>query len=51
MSNVFISGIPALYQLGLLRTPVQDFVRVVLLVAVGGYFGLLSMVPRKPSPS
>ncbi|KAK1981466.1 OPT oligopeptide transporter protein-domain-containing protein [Colletotrichum cereale] len=47
MSNVFISGIPALYQLGLLRTPVEDFFRIVSLVAVGGYFGLLSMAPLR----
>ncbi|GJC97743.1 oligopeptide transporter [Colletotrichum higginsianum] len=47
MSNVFISGIPALYQLGLLRTPVQDFFRIVSLVAVGGYFGLLSVAPLR----
>ncbi|KAI0123400.1 OPT oligopeptide transporter protein-domain-containing protein [Xylariales sp. AK1849] len=47
MSNVFISAIPALYQLGLLRTPVLDFFRIVLLTAVGGYFGLLSIVPLR----
>ncbi|KAL2127811.1 hypothetical protein VTI74DRAFT_10143 [Chaetomium olivicolor] len=47
MSNVFISGIPALYQLALLRTPVQDFFRIVSLVAVGGYFGLLSIAPLR----
>ncbi|EFQ35646.1 hypothetical protein CGRA01v4_09830 [Colletotrichum graminicola] len=47
MSNVFISGIPALYQLGLLRTPVQDFFRIVSLVAVGGYFGLLTIAPLR----
>ncbi|KAI0016895.1 OPT oligopeptide transporter protein-domain-containing protein [Xylariomycetidae sp. FL0641] len=47
MSHVFISALPALYQLGLLQTPVQDFFRIVLLTAVGGYFGLLSIVPLR----
>ncbi|KAH9990676.1 OPT oligopeptide transporter protein-domain-containing protein [Xylariaceae sp. FL0662B] len=47
MSNVFISAIPALYQLGLLRTPAEDFFRIVTLTAIGGYFGLLSIVPLR----
>ncbi|KAJ6784141.1 hypothetical protein PWT90_04171 [Aphanocladium album] len=47
MSNVFISGIPALYQLGLLTTPAKDFVRLVVLTTIGGYFGLLSIVPLR----
>ncbi|OAA74189.1 oligopeptide transporter [Cordyceps fumosorosea ARSEF 2679] len=47
MSNVFISGIPALYQLGLLSTPARDLVRLVVLAAIGGYFGLLSIVPLR----
>ncbi|KAM3505695.1 hypothetical protein MY10362_002785 [Beauveria mimosiformis] len=45
MSNVFISGIPALYQLNLLTTPAKDFIRLVILTTIGGYFGLLSIVP------
>ncbi|XWW97687.1 hypothetical protein V2A60_005673 [Cordyceps javanica] len=47
MSNVFISGIPALYQLNLLTTPARDFVRLVVLTTIGGYFGLLSIVPLR----
>ncbi|KAI0505383.1 OPT oligopeptide transporter protein-domain-containing protein [Xylaria bambusicola] len=47
MSNVFISAVPALYQLGLLKSPTEDFFRVVALTAVGGYFGLLSIVPLR----
>ncbi|EGX94287.1 oligopeptide transporter [Cordyceps militaris CM01] len=47
MSNVFISGIPALYQLNLLTTPARDFVRLVILTTIGGYFGLLSIVPLR----
>lgn len=47
MSNVFISGIPTLYQLNLLTTPAKDFVRLAILTTIGGYFGLLSIVPCK----
>ncbi|KAM3464681.1 hypothetical protein MY5147_000579 [Beauveria neobassiana] len=47
MSNVFISGIPALYQLNLLTTPAKDFIRLVILTTIGGYFGLLSIVPLR----
>ncbi|KAI1378902.1 OPT oligopeptide transporter protein-domain-containing protein [Hypoxylon crocopeplum] len=47
LSNVFISAIPALYQLGLLRTPGEDFFRIVTLTTVGGYFGLLTVAPLR----
>lgn len=47
MSNVFVSAIPALYQLGLLETPKEDFWRIVALTAVGGYFGFFFATPRK----
>jgi len=47
MSNVFTSAIPALYQLGLMQTPVKDFLRIVTLTAIGGYFGLLSIAPLR----
>lgn len=50
MSNVFISGIPALYQLNLLTTPAGDFARLVILTTIGGYFGLLSIVPCERVP-
>lgn len=39
LSSVFISGIPALYFLGLLGTPQGDFGRLIPLTIVGGYFG------------
>lgn len=49
LSSVFISGIPALYQLGLLSpTPQQDFWRLVPLTICGGYFGFAFSTPRKP---
>jgi OPT family oligopeptide transporter len=47
MSNVFISAFPALYQLGLLETPGQDFWRIVSLTAVGGYFGFFFATPLR----
>ncbi|KAF7617533.1 hypothetical protein AFLA_006453 [Aspergillus flavus NRRL3357] len=47
LSNVFVSAIPALYQLGLLTTPSKDFARLVAITAAGGYFGLLSAAPLR----
>ncbi|GAB1199628.1 hypothetical protein APSETT444_008985 [Aspergillus pseudonomiae] len=47
LSNVFVSAIPALYQLGLLATPSKDFARLVAITAAGGYFGLLSAAPSR----
>ncbi|KAE8381144.1 OPT oligopeptide transporter protein-domain-containing protein [Aspergillus bertholletiae] len=47
LSNVFVSAVPALYQLGLLTTPSKDFVRLVAITAAGGYFGLLSAAPLR----
>ncbi|PGH05441.1 hypothetical protein GX51_02965 [Blastomyces parvus] len=47
LSNVFVSAIPALYQLGLLSVPVKDFFRITTLTAIGGYFGLLSVAPLR----
>ncbi|KAG5983724.1 hypothetical protein E4U54_006211, partial [Claviceps lovelessii] len=47
LSNAFVSAIPATYQLGLLSSPSADLVRILLLTAAGGYFGLLSVVPLR----
>ncbi|KAK5131939.1 hypothetical protein LTR08_000451 [Meristemomyces frigidus] len=47
LSSVFISGIPALYQLGLLTTPKEDFGRLISLTIVGGYFGFLFATPLR----
>ncbi|KGO69687.1 Protein of unknown function DUF3328 [Penicillium italicum] len=47
LSNAFISAIPALYQLGLLKTPSADFWRLVAVASTGGYFGLLSAAPLR----
>lgn len=46
LSSVFISGIPALYQLKLLSdNPQDDFWRIVPLTIVGGYFGFAFSTP------
>ncbi|USW50572.1 Putative oligopeptide transporter, OPT superfamily [Septoria linicola] len=47
LSSVFISGIPALYQLELLSTPKEDFPRLITLTLVGGYFGFLMSTPLR----
>ncbi|EME86509.1 uncharacterized protein MYCFIDRAFT_202529 [Pseudocercospora fijiensis CIRAD86] len=47
LSGVFISGIPALYQLHLLDTPKKDFHRLITLTIVGAYFGFLMSTPLR----
>lgn len=47
MSGVFVSAWPALYQLGLLNNPQEDYWRMVTLTAVGGYFGLFFATPLR----
>ncbi|SMQ56288.1 unnamed protein product [Zymoseptoria tritici ST99CH_3D1] len=47
LSSVFISGIPALYQLGLLETPKEDFSRLITLTIVGAYFGFTMSTPLR----
>ncbi|KAK4949188.1 hypothetical protein LTR66_014060, partial [Elasticomyces elasticus] len=47
LSSVFISGIPALYQLMLLNTPREDFGRLISLTIVGGYFGFFFATPLR----
>ncbi|KAF2834275.1 oligopeptide transporter [Patellaria atrata CBS 101060] len=47
MSNVFVSALPALYQLELMNTPKADFWRIVSFTAVGGYFGFFFSTPLR----
>ena len=47
MSNVFVSALPAIYQLKLLDTPKHDFWRITALTAVGGYFGFAFATPLR----
>jgi uncharacterized oligopeptide transporter (OPT) family protein len=47
LSSVFISGIPALYQLHLLETPKEDFSRLITLTIVGAYFGFAASTPLR----
>lgn len=47
LSNIFVSAIPALYQLKLLNEdPVKDFGRIVSFTAVCAYFGFFFATPR-----
>ncbi|KAF2460450.1 oligopeptide transporter [Lineolata rhizophorae] len=47
LSSVFVSAMPALYQLNLLDTPSADFWRIVSFTAVGGYFGFFFATPLR----
>ncbi|KAL4875678.1 OPT superfamily oligopeptide transporter [Aspergillus karnatakaensis] len=47
LSGVFVSAIPALYQLGLLQTPGKDYLHLTLLTGLGGLFGLFSIAPLR----
>jgi uncharacterized oligopeptide transporter (OPT) family protein len=47
LSNVFVSAFPAMYQLGLLSTPKEDFWKIVSLTAVAGYFGYFFATPMR----
>ncbi|EZF31434.1 metal-nicotianamine transporter [Trichophyton mentagrophytes] len=47
LSSVFVSAFPAMYQLNLLDTPWRDFLRVTVLTAAGGYFGLFFATPLR----
>jgi uncharacterized oligopeptide transporter (OPT) family protein len=47
LSNVFVSAFPAMYQLGLLNTPKEDFWKIVSLTAVAGYFGYFFATPMR----
>jgi len=47
LSNVFVSAIPAIYQLNLLKTPQEDFARIITLTIVGGYFGFAFATPLR----
>ncbi|KAI0378060.1 OPT superfamily oligopeptide transporter [Hypomontagnella monticulosa] len=47
LSNVFVSAMPALYQLNLMRTPLEDFWRITILTCLGAYFGLFFATPLR----
>ncbi len=46
LSGIFVSAIPAMYQLGLLKDPQADFWRIVSFTAVCAYFGFFFATPR-----
>ncbi|KAF2723590.1 oligopeptide transporter [Polychaeton citri CBS 116435] len=48
LSNVFVSGVPALYQLKLLSdNPKDDFPRLITMTLVGGFFGFAMATPLR----
>ncbi|KAF2867123.1 oligopeptide transporter [Massariosphaeria phaeospora] len=47
LSNVFVSAFPAMYQLNLLSTPAGDYMKIVALTAVSGYFGFFFATPMR----
>ncbi|KAF2757380.1 oligopeptide transporter [Pseudovirgaria hyperparasitica] len=48
LSNVFVSALPALYQLNLMGdNPKADYWKIVSLTAVGGYFGFFFATPLR----
>ncbi|PRP77365.1 oligopeptide transporter [Planoprotostelium fungivorum] len=44
---LFVSAIPACYQLGLLSTPKEDFWKLIALTAVCAYYGLFFAIPMR----
>lgn len=49
LGGIFISAIPALYQLNLLHDPVKDFPRLLTFTIVSAYYGLFFATPRRLS--
>ncbi|KAF1841384.1 oligopeptide transporter [Cucurbitaria berberidis CBS 394.84] len=48
LTHVFISAFPAMYQLKLLgESPQQDYLKIVALTAVSGYFGYFFAIPMR----
>ncbi|KAF8244683.1 OPT superfamily oligopeptide transporter [Wilcoxina mikolae CBS 423.85] len=47
LSGIFISAIPALYQMKLLDNPVSDFPRLITFTTVAAYYGLLFSTPLR----
>jgi len=50
LGGIFISAIPALYQMKLLEDPISDFPRLLTFTVVSAYYGLLFATPRKCLP-
>lgn len=47
LGGIFISAIPALYQLKLLNDPVSDFPRLLTFTIVSAYYGIFFATPCK----
>lgn len=47
LSGLFVAALPAMYNMGLLHTPQEDFGRILTLTLVGSFFGLFFAVPLR----
>ncbi|KAK8069952.1 oligopeptide transporter [Apiospora phragmitis] len=47
LSGMFVAALPAMYNMGLLKTPQEDFGRILTLTLVGSFFGLFFAVPLR----
>lgn len=46
MSSAFVSAFPALYQLGLMKTPAEDYTRIASITLTAGLFAFFFATPR-----
>ena len=51
LGGIFVSAIPAMYQLELLKDPVSDFPRLLTFTIVSAYYGLFFATPCMPPPN
>ncbi|KAK8014264.1 oligopeptide transporter [Apiospora arundinis] len=47
LSGLFVAALPAMYNLQLLKTPQEDFGRILTLTLIGSFFGLFFAVPLR----
>ncbi|KAK8098170.1 oligopeptide transporter [Apiospora kogelbergensis] len=47
LSGLFVAALPAMYNLNLLKTPQEDFGRILTLTLIGSFFGLFFAVPLR----
>lgn len=47
LTSLFVAAVPAMYQLGLLKTPKQDIGRLFLLTAITAFYGVFFAIPLR----
>jgi uncharacterized oligopeptide transporter (OPT) family protein len=47
LTSLFVAAVPAMYQLGLLKTPKQDIGRMFLLTAITAFYGVFFAIPLR----